>query len=353
MSYIIHRLSVETNKEELLKFWNENHEKSLDEKYRWWYEGNPAGKATVFVIRDDQEDNIIGCFAVFPRRVAVNGTNLRAGIAGDFLVHSKHRVLGPALKLGRQLVSLVEEGEFDLIYGFPNKSAEPVMRRAGFKYLGPSIRIAKIVKISRYLRKFQFYRYLDRLLSPLLDVGARLLALETWYRFKGAFACEEIGDFDERFDELWMRSKSRFQAVGERTSELLEWRFRKEGNIEYRIFAILNSDRTELKGYIIYCMDEYSIDICDFVLPEDKKAIRVLMTHFLRHVRETPVKSVVMHFMENKEVQDAFRRFGFVKRKSDWSVYYCCKDDVLKRFPALVDSENWLLSGFDTDSFRI
>ncbi|MFC1634701.1 hypothetical protein ACFL5Z_07640 [Planctomycetota bacterium] len=85
MSYKIHRLSIKENKEEFLKFWNKNHEKKLDEKYRWWYESNPAGKATVYIVKADQHDNIIGCFSIFPRRIVVNGTNLHAGFAGDLL----------------------------------------------------------------------------------------------------------------------------------------------------------------------------------------------------------------------------------------------------------------------------
>lgn len=348
MNYTIYRLSDEKDKENLLKFWNENHEKDLDEKYKWIYEGNPAGKATVFLVKDNEYP--IGCFAVFPRRLSINGVNLRAGVGGDFHIHKKHRILGPALKLVKSLVSIVQENEFDLIYGFPNKNAEPVMKRAGFKCLGRQIRIAKIIRTSEQIKKLHFNKYFNKLLSPLLDVALKLSAFETWYRFKGGFICEEISNFDERFDKLWMKSKSRFQIVGERTSEFLTWKYLKKPDAEYKIFALLNSNRTELKGYIVYCMDEDSIRITDFIFPEDKKTLRVLVAHFMIHVRKEPIRSVIMQLYENKEILKLFKRFGFVIRKSDWNVYNYCNEQVLKRFPALEEPENWVLTDFDMEN---
>ena len=106
MSYSVHRLSCEEDERQLITFWNANHRTTLEEKYRWIYEGNPAGKATVFLVKDD-EDECVGCCAVFPRQVSVEGVSLHAGVAGDFLVHKEHRVLAPALQLARSLVSTV------------------------------------------------------------------------------------------------------------------------------------------------------------------------------------------------------------------------------------------------------
>lgn|GEM_PF-834193 len=350
MNYTICRLSGVMDKEQLLKFWNENHGGDLDEKYKWIYENNPAGKAVVSLIRDNETNECTGCFAAFPRRISVGGVGLRAGVAGDLFVHKKHRILIPALKLEKSLMSIVQKKEFDLIYGFPNKKAEPVMKRAGFKYLGSYIGIAKIIKTSEQLQKLHVPKYLNRLLSPLLDVALRLFAFETWYRLRSGFICEEIRHFDERFDELWLKSKLRFHAVGERTSQFLTWRFLRKPNAEYKIFAIFNSSTTELQGYIIHCTDKNSIHVTDFILPEDKKAIRVLVAHFLRYARKASPKSVVIRFLGNKEISTLFRRFGFVRRKSgDQSVHYYCNEHVLKRFPVLEDSESWLLSNADID----
>jgi hypothetical protein len=350
MKYKIYQSSNEKEEETFLKFWNENHEKNLDGKYEWMYKGNPAGKAVIFLVNDNEEQECIGCLAVFPRSISVNGVDLRTGVAGDLLVHKRHRVLAPALKLEKKLVTIIQENEFDLIYGFPNKSAEPVMKRAGFKCLGPNTRIAKIVRTSEQLQRLRFCKCLNKPLSALLDVALKLFAFETWYRFKGGLVCEEVSDFDRRFDDLWMRSKTRFQVVGERTSELLRWKYLEKPDTEYRIHAIFSSNKAELKGYIIHCMDENSISIKDLVLPEDETASRIFVSNFLRHVKKQPISSVVMQFLENEEIIDSLKRFGFVKRKNDWSVYYYCSEDLLKRFPVLEDSNAWLLTNFDMDN---
>lgn len=345
MSYTIFPLADEKDKEEFLSFWNEFHEEDFNEEYEWIGD-NPAGQAVASLLKEDETKNCVGCSVVYPRRFSVNGVNLRAGVARDFFVHEKHRVLGPALKLIKRLISIVQENEIDFIYALPNKNAETVMRKAGFEYLGPYMRMVKIIRTSAQLERAHLPKYLNKLLSPLLDGFLRLLAFETWHRFKGRFRCEEVSCPDERFDRLWMKSRARFAVLGERTSEFLEWKYLGTPNAEHKIFAIFNSDKTELKGYMIYCMDGNSIDVRDFILPEDQKAIRVLVTHFLRHVRKASPNSVVIQFLENREIAGLFKSFGFLKAKCDRAIYYCCNKDVLKKFPVLSDPGSWvILSG--------
>ena len=351
MNHTVYRLSGEEDREELLKFWNENHEKNLDEKYQWIYEGNPAGKAVVFLIKDSKKGECVGCQAVFSRQFSIKGANLRAASVGGLFVNKEYRTLWPALELGRKIISLVQdENEFDLFYGFPNEKAQSVMKFAGFRCLGCQLRIAKPIKTSEELQKLHIPKYVIRAISPLLDAALKICSFETWYRSKEGFICEELSHFDERFDRLWLESKSRFQALGERTSEYLTWKFLENPDTEHKIFAIASSDKTEVKGYIIYCDDEGSINMRDFIFPEDKRAFRIFLTHFLRHVRKVSPKSILIQLLENKEMVHLFRKFGFVKRKSDLNAYYCCNEHVLKRFPVLEDSENWLLLNSDLDN---
>ena len=349
MDYTISRSSGQRDKEELLKFWNESREKKLDGKYKWIYEGNPAGEAVYFLIKDDETDECVGCQAVFSRQFSIKGVNLRAAVVGDLFVHKEYRTMWSAVELARKVISLVQEKELDLIYGFPNKKSELVMKWAGFQCLGRQIRIAKPIKISEGFLKQYFHKYVNRVLSPLLDAALKICSFETWYRFKGGFICEELSRFDERFDRLWLKSKSRFQTVGERASEYLTWKFLENLDTEHKIFAISSSDRAEVKGYFIYCNDEDSINIRDFILPEDKKVIRIFLTHFLRHIRKVSPRSVVIQLLENNKIVDLFKKFGFLRREINYNVYYCCSKQVLKRFPVLEDSENWLLLNGDID----
>ena len=349
MNYTIYRSSVEKDREELLKFWNENHEKDLNGKYQWIYEGNPAGKATVFLVRDNQKGECVGCLAVFPRQISIKGTNLRAAVVGDLLVHKVHRILGPALKLEKSLISSVQEKEFDLVYGFPNKKSELVMKLAGFECLGSYIRMFRLINTSEPLQKLHFPKFITRVFSPMLNIALKLCVLETWYRSNGRFTCEEIGRFDERFDQLWRKSQSRFEVVGERTSKYLTWKFLENPNAKHKIFAICTPDKTEVRGYIIYCDAEDHIDVRDFILPEGRKAARVFVTCFLRHIKKASPAWVAIRILENKKISKFFRRFGFVRMKRGYNIYYSCNEHVLKTFPLLEDSKNWFLLEGDTD----
>ena len=381
LRYTICRRLDDKGKQAMSKFWNEWRERDFDENYTWIYEGNPAGQAIVFLVRDNESTEYVGCCAIFPRKLSIDGIDLRVGVVADpfvskehrccalfprkFSVDSKdlraglpggplvskeHRVMAPSAKLGNELISIVQEDGIDLLYVFPNKKSEPFLKRAGFKYLGLNTRRSKVVRTSEQLQKRRFCKYFIRPVSTLLDIALKLFAFETWYRFKGGFVCEEMSDFDVRFDDLWMRSKSRFRIVGKRSSELLRWKYVEQPDTEFKIYAIFNSNKAELKGYIVYCMDESSIKIRDLVLPKDKATARIFVSNFLRHVKKQPKSSIVLHFLENKEIVGFLKKFGFVKRPEDRAVYYYCTERLLKRFPVLKDSEAWLLTNFDMDN---
>jgi len=57
----VDRFSGEADKAALLRFWAENDEAGLDDKYAWIYKGNPAGRAVVFLLRADGDvDSVYG-----------------------------------------------------------------------------------------------------------------------------------------------------------------------------------------------------------------------------------------------------------------------------------------------------
>lgn len=347
MSYIIDRFSRAEDKEALLALWNRNHKEHLGTGYEWAYENNPAGRALSFLIKNDEDHTCVGCSAAYPRRFSFQNTSLRALIARDFLVDENHRILGPALALMRQLRSVVEGNEVDFIYAYPNEKAELVMKRAGFTYLGSWTRMVKPTGIPRRLLDRRVPRCLRRLISRVCAMVLRLSAVETWYRFRGGFTFEEVTTFDERFDALWKESKSQYQVMGERTSEYCTWKFLKCPSTQFTVFAMFSPDRTALKGYITSCIDENAVNIRDFVLPKDRKATRILLTHFLQHVRKISPESVVVEFLENEELRNLFRRYGFTERPCARKVYCYFGENTLKSFPGMKETRNWLLLSSD------
>lgn len=350
MGYTVYQADLEKDKNSILKFWRENHQRSLEEKYQWIYEENPAGKAKVWMLKHDKSEECVGMTALFSRNFSVKGKGLVAGIAGDFLVNKHHRTMGPAIMLQRNVIVAVDNGHVDFVYGFPNKKAEPIMKRVGYRRIGTLRRFVKIIKSAHQLRKRGFNELWVKILSPLLDIVLILTSIETWYRWRSGFVCEEVNDLDGRFDRMWVNAKSQFTIAGDRTADYLKWKFLDDPDDLNRVYAIFNSDKSCVKGYIVYCFHDNGVEIRDFVFPEDKKATLVLMGSFLRNVRSFAQDSVVVNCLDNSHMIKAMKRFGFMKGKSGRSVYLYCTEDVWNDLPLLRSPDNWMLMKSDEDT---
>src|SRR5687768_3975819 len=75
--------------------------------------------------------------------------DLRAGVLADLAVDRPHRSVGPALALAREAKAWTL-GNLDLAYGFPNKLAEGVFKRVGYKVLGTMPRYARVLRHAGY-----------------------------------------------------------------------------------------------------------------------------------------------------------------------------------------------------------
>ncbi len=125
---------------DLCRLWRDNLPlaTSAEDKFRWLYRDAPDAADTVFVLEAVEADqaHVVGANGMVRRRFWLAGRELRAVVNCDFAVDRAHRSLLPALSLLRMFREDVA-ARFDLAYGFPNGKAEGVLKRAGFKELGP------------------------------------------------------------------------------------------------------------------------------------------------------------------------------------------------------------------------
>lgn len=340
------RASDTKARERLFKFWYELEGNDLSRQYEWLND-NPAGTPIVFIAKDGDRDDCFGCVAAYPRQFSVHGVKVLACIARDFRVGEGHRVFWPAVKLQRELLSLIDQGDIDLMYAYPNENAAPLMERVGFKYLGSYEWRVKVVRTGAYLHEMRFCRHFAWVLSRLFDVVLKATAFETWHRASGGFICHEEDGCDEDVDRLWARSKAEVTVAGNRGAAYLNWKYFAHPDGGYRMYVIRKPKGAELLGYIIYGMDGHSVSISDFVLPADRKARRVLMAHFLRHVRRMSPPSVRVGFLANKRLTDTFKEFGFLKVKCHRTLYYYCSKRVSGQSPGLENPQNWLIQDGD------
>jgi len=348
MSYSLIKADINLNKNEIFRIWDRNYPGALEKKFKWIYKNNPAGKAHVWLLKHEVSGEFIGITALFPKKFAANGTTLLAGITGDLVVDKEHRSLGPAMMLQKAVISAVQDGTFDFIYGFPNKASEPVFKRAGYQILGERIRLVKILKTAPKLMRLPFGKYWGLLLSPILDAVLRLSSAETWFFLSKKFQCEDIKNIDERFDHLWEKQDFRYNILGERAKSHLKWKFftKPDNN---RIFIIYDSDKKHIKGYIIYRQLEKTIEIRDFLFTSDKEASSALIAGFLRHARSLKADSVVIAMLRNNKFIQFMKQFGFIERKDEQKIFVLFSDKALTLHPSLKNNADWLLLQSDDD----
>src|SRR5882672_5513397 len=121
---------------------------SLDTKLRWFYCDGPHGPGRALVLR--AHDAAVGCAGVSVRTLVHRGAPLRAALFADLAIDRQHRSGVPALALLRSIRDEVAR-DFDLGYGFPNRKAIAVYRRAGFVELGRMDRYVRVLHSGHYL----------------------------------------------------------------------------------------------------------------------------------------------------------------------------------------------------------
>ena len=350
MSYTTFQADLDREKDSILRFWRENHPRPLEGKYRWLYEGNPAGKAKVWIIKHVESGDLVGMTALFPRVFHRNDKSLVGGVAGDFLVHKNHRTMGPAIMLQRCVLSSADRGEVDFVYGFPNRSAEAISKRIGYKRLGGLTRLVKILKSEPQLRKRGVKSALVPFAGPMADAFLKLGSLETWYRWTNGYVCEEVNALDDRLAPEREGHNGSFTMMGLRSANFLNWKFKDDPEDDNRIFVCRNRENSTVAGYIVFRLQDDSVDVRDFGLPVNRPVYFTLMASFLRHARSLGTEKVVVNALENETLTKKLRPFGFMEGESDRNVYIYRPDRAGSADPVPEDPDSWLLMQCDEDT---
>ena len=179
-------------------------------RYAWLYEAGPASA----LLLHSGNDQVVGSTGLMRRNLCVFGEMLPAGQAIDLNVDHDHRTIGPALELQRAVIDAVSDGELGLVYGFPNRRSEAVLRRVGYQVLGEVDRWLKPLSCRAAIRRF-CPRLLSQAVAPLVDPLLRLGSRETFCRRPPGVRVEQLDDFDPRFDRLWEKATGLFPILGE------------------------------------------------------------------------------------------------------------------------------------------
>ena len=194
----------------------------FDAKYDWFYLGCPWGAPLLQAICHGTGSEWVGVAAIGPRRMLLDGKEIRAGELVDLIVDSRHRSLGPALMLQHAIFDRAL-AEFDFIYGFPNPKALPVVKRVGYSSFPDIVRSSRVLRHAPYLQRMM-PRLPAHIAGFALDLVDRCGDLWRWLsgsRLVGEWSAEVT----LRMQELWNRTKPAAGLVSVHDRETLAWRF--------------------------------------------------------------------------------------------------------------------------------
>lgn len=369
MSYSVSRLPPEDARVELSRLWDGNLtiEGGVDRKFAWLYREAPERAENVFLLAAERDGarSWVGTAGVGVRRVWANGRELRAGLLADLAVDKDHRTVMPALALVRA-VRAWALGELDVAYGFPNKHAEGVFGRVGYKPLGRMGRWARVLRHAGYMARVKDLD-LPRVPAPIRKVVDRAAgvpviaslagrAVDTARLVKVTGAAVQAAlrlelkwhdRADDRIDALWASARGDYDAIGVRSTKLLRWRFPVAPHVQLAL-ASRRSDGAP-RAYAVIELIDGAAHIRDiFGHRADLGAMLDLLVPAL-YARGASIVS--MRYLGPRWLVDTLESRGFVERVSGRLVAVGVRDGLDDATRAMLTSaEHWFVTDTDEDT---
>ncbi len=146
---------------------------SNEDRFRWLYLDNPAGRAHLFFLRTTDGD-LRGMSNAIPAKIQVGHRTHVAWNTVDFALDPHCRTLGPALKLRRALFDAAGELGVAMVYYYPAAQFRPLHERAGADGIWPNVQLRFPVHWRELAR-----RVADRT-GVMQPVAQTVLACTSW-----------------------------------------------------------------------------------------------------------------------------------------------------------------------------
>ncbi len=346
VTYAVERMAPDAARAELARLWDGNLtiEGGVDRKFDWLYREAPDLPDGVFLLAAEQggERRWVGTAGVGVRRVWAGGRELRAGLLADLAVDRDHRTVMPALALVRA-VRTWALGSLDLAYGFPNKHAEGVFTRVGYKPLGRMGRWARVLRHAGYVARVKelelprvparVRRVVDRAAAvPMIaSIAGRAVDAARLVKVTGAALSAARGlklvwadGVDDRIDAIWEAARSSYDAVGVRTSRFLRWRFPfpagaqlalavTRGVAAPRAYAVIERD-----GDVAHVRDLFGV----------REDVGALLDLLVPALYGRGYVSISMRYLGPRWLVEALESRGFVPRVSGRQVSFGVRDGL-------------------------
>jgi GNAT superfamily N-acetyltransferase len=276
-------------------------------KLEWFYRAAPEG-AHLQVLRPGTGHEVLGTAGVGWRRMRAGARTLRGGLLADMAVLPGHRTLGPAMQLQRA-ASDRALAEGDLVYGFPNANAVPVVKRLGYVHLGDMVLYVRALRHAPYLER--------RLPRPLATLLGR--AIDTAFALRDRLRNLHRGALHAQWSEgpldlvhpRWPRPG---MLEGVRDRAALEWRFAHNPLAAFRFLYLRRAPDAQPMAWFVCRRDGDVLHIADFGFAPGAPVAHCVAT-LAREATARGGRSLVVECCLPDEERSALLRAGFRERQ--------------------------------------
>ncbi len=351
MKYEAEGVGAGAAEERVLALWRRLPSPPKPEMFRWCYREGSTGEGHCFLLKAAGDDTeIVGMAGLGTRRIETARGPLRAALLGGFFVDKAHRTLFPALTLQRAVLAWTRQG-FDLLYGFPNESAAPVLKRLGFKDLVKLSRHVLVLRHARYLAPVLKSDLAARVAAIPIDLARRVAQPGTAWPAPRGLVFEEITSLDARFDRLFAARAFPELTTGMRDAALLSWRFLRRPDEATTVYALSAKRSRELHGYAIVHYDGVTAHVRD-LLGVDLEAMTATLRLTAGAARKTGASALSFLFAGPREMSARLHALGFRERPTTRVLIGHAGDSLTKdraKADVLPLLERWYVTEADED----
>ncbi len=325
-----------------------NFDQQSSARFAWIYENYPKGTPRLYLLRHEESGQVVGMGTLFPGNTHLHGNPVTTYVPGDFVVDSEHRSFANARRLINAAIAQCQSRAPAVMLCIPNRNSGPVILRSGFKPLGGSRDMVKVLRSREYLQRTLPFAPLAWLLSHPLDLALQLRDLFHTRARAGTLHTDVLTELDERFDELLRQFPSHFALVGERSRHHLNWRIAQSPYGNNRLFVLFDSPGGQPLACLAFSRHKGRVNILDVIFDGDWRHCEALINRFIHYQKREGADSVAVSFVGSGRLFGLFHSLGFMDRGSSRQVMYltCGVDTAL---PELIADGDWYLTGVDND----
>lgn len=348
MKYTVVTGNVSTDKPLLAELWERNlgGNSAMRDKVEWYYTGNPSGTGQCFLLNaanDEGETETVGSASVGVRLLHTRNRIYRAALLGGLVVNQEHRTLFPAMQLMRSVKRSCAEA-YDITYAFPNEMSVGLCEKNRYYTLGDIKRFVRVLDYTPYLQR----KGLPYPLARLGDGLIRLLPVARRFRLHSTEQVIMLKGFASRIDELWERARDNYPIIGNRTSALLDWRFRQYPVEEAFVMALADRGGDRLKAYAVIVKDGEVARVKDF-LGDSPESIGRLLANLPQPLRHDGYSSLSLRYLGGEAMEQVIQDAGYKERLDKRQVILDVSGLSEDEQALFQDKGNWHLTDADED----